>query len=69
MGDPVSLIPSVDEINTWASKTKDTPVQEYLQSHRGGNVFKVEFLRRGRSELFRTESGLLGTGPAIGPSG
>ena len=26
-------------------------------------MFKVEFLRRGRSELFRTESGLLGTGP------
>lgn len=60
---PPGLIPSVDEIDTWTSKTTDTPVQEYVQSYKRGNVFEAEFLRGGRSELFRTEIGLLRTGP------
>jgi hypothetical protein len=54
--------PALTKLTLGRARLK-TPVQEYVQSYRRGNVFEVEFLRRGRSELFRTESGLLRTGP------
>jgi hypothetical protein len=55
--------PVLTKLTLGRARPNTPPVQEYAQSYRRGNVFEVEFPRRGRSELFRTESGLLGTGP------